>query len=179
MIFSLQDRHVRLHGGPHFIAHNATVIGSVTLEADVSIWYNVVMRADHDTIYIDAGSNIQDGAVLHVDPGAPLHIGKGVTIGHKAMLHGCTIGDHSLIGINAVVLNGANIGKNCLIGANALVPENMIVPDGSLVLGSPARIKRELSAEQQVALTHNADHYIQNAQMFLQHLQQDKTLDGQ
>ncbi len=179
MIFSLQDRRVRLHGGPHFIAHNATLIGSVTLEADVSIWFNAVLRADHDTIYIDSGSNIQDGAILHVDPGAPLHIGKGVTVGHNAMLHGCSVGDHSLIGISAVVLNGAKIGKNCLIGANALVPENMVVPDGALALGSPARIRRELSAEQQLALTHSADHYIQNAQLFSQHLQQDATLDDQ
>lgn len=178
MIFSLQDRRVQLNGGPHFIAHNATVIGSVTLQADVSIWYNVVIRADHDEITIDAGSNVQDGAVLHVDPGQPLHIGKRVTVGHKVMLHGCTIGDNSLIGINAVILNGANIGKNCLIGANALVPENMVIPDGSLVLGSPARVKRALSAEQQTALAHGAEHYVQNAQLFLQHLREDNTFDG-
>ncbi len=179
MIFSLQDRRVQLHGGPHFIAHNATLIGSVTLEADVSIWYNVVIRADQDEITIGTGSNIQDGAVLHVDPGKPLRIGKGVTVGHKAMLHGCTIGDYSLIGINAVVLNGANIGKNCLIGANALVPENMVIPDGSLVLGSPARVKRELSAEQQETLSHGSDHYVENGRHFLQHLREDKTFDDQ
>ncbi len=177
MIFSLKDRRVQLNGDQHFIAHNATVIGSVTLETDVSIWFNVVIRADQDEIYIDTGSNIQDGAVLHVDPGQPLRIGKNVTVGHKAMLHGCTIGDGSLVGINAVVLNGANIGKNCLIGANALVPENMVIPDGAVVLGSPARIKRELSAEQQAALAQGADHYVQNAQLFLQHLREDKTFD--
>ena len=177
MIFSLQDRRVQLHGSRHFIAHNATIIGSVTLEANVSIWYNVVIRADQDEVSIGTGSNIQDGSVLHVDPGQPLHIGKGVTVGHKVMLHGCTIGDHSLIGINAVVLNGANIGKNCLIGANTLVPENMIIPDGSLVLGSPARIKRKLSAEQQAALAMGAEHYVQNAQHFLQHLREDKSFD--
>ena len=175
MIFSLKDRRVRLNGGQHFIAHNATVIGSVTLEANVSIWFNVVVRADQDEIYIDTGSNIQDGAVLHVDPGQPLRIGKSVTVGHKAMLHGCTIGDGSLVGINAVVLNGANIGKNCLIGANALVPENMVIPDGSMVLGSPARIKRELSADQQAELAKGAEHYVQNGQFFLQHLREDKT----
>lgn len=178
MIFRLNDRRVQLRGGPHFIAHNATLIGSVTLESGVSIWYNVVMRADHDTIFVDQGSNIQDAAVLHVDPGVPLRIGKGVTVGHKAMLHGCTIGDNSLIGINAVVLNGANIGSNCLIGANALVTENMVVPDDSLVLGSPATIKKQLGPEQQAALKESAAHYVENAELFLQHLQPDTPQDG-
>src|SRR6185369_10768616 len=113
-------------------AHNATVIGAVTLEEDVSIWFNAVLRADGDTISIGAGSNIQDGSVLHVDHGSPLTIGRGVTVGHKAVVHGCTVGDYSLIGINAVVLNGARIGKHCLIGANAFIPEGKEIPDGSL-----------------------------------------------
>jgi len=127
-----------------FIAPGACVIGDVTLEDAVSVWFNAVIRADNAPIHIGAGSNVQEGAVLHVDPGFALHVGAEVTIGHKAMLHGCTIGEGSLIGINAVVLNGATIGRNCLIGANALVTEGMDVPDGSLVLGSPGKVRKTL-----------------------------------
>jgi carbonic anhydrase/acetyltransferase-like protein (isoleucine patch superfamily) len=171
MIYQLNDRRVTLQGSGHYIAPNATVIGSVTLEKDVSIWFNVVIRADCDSIHIGEGTNIQDGTVLHVDPGFPVHIGRNVTVGHKAMIHGCSIGDGSLIGINAVVLDGAKIGKGCLIGANALVPAKMEVPDGAMVLGSPGKIKRILSEEEQSMLLHNADHYIANGQAFAQHLQ--------
>lgn len=127
--------------GQHcFVAPDAAVIGQVITGRDVSIWFNAVLRGDNEPIYIGDESNVQDGAVLHVDPGIPLTIGKRVTVGHKAMLHGCTIGDGSLIGMNAVILNKAVIGQNCLIGANALVTENMQIPDGSLVLGSPAKV---------------------------------------
>jgi carbonic anhydrase/acetyltransferase-like protein (isoleucine patch superfamily) len=166
MLYQLGERKVTLEGGGHFIAPSAQVIGDVTLAANVSIWFNVVIRADKDAIRIGADSNIQDGAVLHVDPGFPMQIGAGVTVGHKAMLHGCTVGDNSLIGINAVVLNGAKIGRNCLIGANSLVVENMEIPDGSMVFGSPARIRRSLSEAEIEALKLSAQHYVSNGQLF-------------
>lgn len=156
-----------------YIAPGAIVIGNVQLGLDSSIWFNTVVRGDMDLIRIGARSNIQDSAVLHCDSGIPLTIGEGVTVGHKAMLHGCSVGDYSLIGINAVVLNGAKIGKYCLIGANALVPENMEVPDGSMVLGSPAKIKRQLSPEQCQMLEHSAQIYVDNARRFREQLQQD------
>jgi len=166
MKYSLGDKRVTLVGEGHFIAPNAAVIGDVIMQENSSVWFGVTVRADGDRIEIGAGSNIQDGTVLHVDPGFPLKIGANVTVGHNAMLHGCTIGDGTLVGINAVVLNGAKIGKGCLIGANALVTEGMEIPDGSMVLGSPAKIKRQLSEEQQLMLMHNADHYVGNAARF-------------
>lgn len=165
MIYSLDGVSVTLDE-PSFIADNATVLGNVLVCRDASIWFNVVIRGDNDRITIGEGSNIQDGSILHTDPGMPLTIGKGVTVGHKAMLHGCTIGDHSLVGINAVVLNGAKIGKHCLIGANALVTENMEIPDGSMVLGSPAKIKRQLSDEVKATLKLSAENYVVNGCRF-------------
>jgi len=170
MIYTLGDRQVQLIGSPHFVAHNATLIGSVVLKPNASIWFNVVIRADNDPIIIGEDSNVQDGAVLHTDTGYTLEIGRGVTIGHKAMLHGCTIGDHSLIGINAVVLNGAKIGKHCLIGANALIPEGVEIPDGSLVLGSPGKVRRNLSDAERAMLEAGAAHYVENAQRYLKML---------
>jgi carbonic anhydrase/acetyltransferase-like protein (isoleucine patch superfamily) len=170
VIYRLAERQVSYLGSPAFIAPNATVIGSVEIHQDASIWFNVVIRADNDRVIIGEQSNIQDGAVLHIDPGYPLTIGKGVTIGHKAMLHGCTIGDNSLIGINAVVLNGAKIGKNCLIGANALIPERMEIPDGSMVLGSPGKIKRALSEQEIKMLSLSAAHYVEQAQRYTDEL---------
>lgn len=166
MKYSLDGKHVNLVGGGHFIAPNAAVIGNVTLHENSSVWFSCVLRGDAERIEVGAGSNIQDGTVLHADPGFPMVVGKNVTVGHNAMLHGCTIGDGSLVGINAVVLNGAKVGKGCLIGANALVTEGMEIPDGSLVLGSPAKIKTQLSEQQQLALMHNADHYMGNARRF-------------
>lgn len=166
MKYSLDDKKVTLLGEGHFIAPNAAVIGDVVLHENASVWFACVLRGDADRIEVGAGSNIQDGTVLHADPGFPMTVGKNVTVGHNAMLHGCTIGDGSLVGINAVVLNGARVGKGCLIGANALVTEGMEIPDGSLVLGSPARIKSRLSVEQQDALLHNADHYVRNGQRY-------------
>lgn len=166
MIYRLAERQASYLGVPAFIAPNATVIGSVEIHQHASIWFNVVIRADNDQVIIGEESNIQDGAVLHIDPGYPLTIGKRVTIGHKAMLHGCTIGDNSLIGINAVVLNGAKIGKNCLIGANALIPERMEIPDGSMVLGSPGKIKRALTEQEINMLSLSAAHYVQQAQRY-------------
>ncbi|MDX1799809.1 MAG: gamma carbonic anhydrase family protein [Marinobacter sp.] len=163
MIFTLDDRVPELRGDHHFIADNATVIGSVLLDDRSSVWFNVVIRGDNDLITIGPESNVQDGSVLHTDAGVKLTLGRGVTVGHKAMLHGCEIGDYSLIGINAVVLNGARIGKHCLIGANALIPEGMEVPDGSLVVGSPGKVKRELNESQRKMLELSAQHYVDNA----------------
>jgi len=154
----------------NFIAPNATLIGDVVLGEHTSIWFNVVIRADVASIKIGAGSNIQDGSILHVDAQYPMTIGDNVTVGHKVMLHGCTIGENTLVGMNAVVLNGANIGKNCLIGANSLVTENMQVPDGHLVLGSPAKIIKALDESSQEMFTQSAKHYIDNGQRYLKEL---------
>lgn len=153
--------------GRFFVADNATVLGRVTLALDASIWFNAVLRGDQEEIAIGQRSNIQDGCVLHTDPGFPLTVGKGCTVGHQAMLHGCTIGDNSLIGIKATVLNGAKIGRNCLIGAGALVPEGMEIPDNSLVIGVPGRVKRELSDADADKLRHGAAHYVENYKRFL------------
>lgn len=172
MIYRLGDLSVE-DKGACFIADNATLVGNIRLERDASIWFNVVIRGDSELITVGEGSNIQDAAVLHTDPGYALLIGKGVTVGHKAMLHGCEIGDYSLVGINAVVLNGAKIGKHCLIGANALVPEGMVIPDGSLVVGSPAKIKRPLPEEQQAMLKLQAQHYVDNGCRFAGQLEVD------
>ena len=160
MIYSLDDREVILRGEEHFIADSASVIGSVILEDLVSIWFGAVLRGDNDTIHVQAGSNIQDGAVLHTDPGIPLTVGRGVTVGHLAMLHGCEIGDNSLVGIKSVVLNHARIGNNCVIGANALITEGKQVPDNSLVVGSPGRVARQLTDEQVEQLKAAAQSYV-------------------
>ena len=148
--------------GDNWSASNASIIGDVTLEKNTSIWFNVTLRGDVENIHIGEGSNIQDGSVLHTDPGYPLKIGKDVTIGHLVMLHGCTIEDNSLIGIGAVILNGAKIGKNCIIGANALITENKVIPDNSLVVGSPGKIVRQVSTEEAKTITENAIHYQDN-----------------
>ncbi|MDY0006885.1 MAG: gamma carbonic anhydrase family protein [Spongiibacteraceae bacterium] len=173
MLFTLEQLTPQRQG-ECFVAHNATVIGDVLIGANVSIWYNVVIRADADRIVLGEDSNIQDAAVLHVDPGVPLTLGRGVTVGHKAMLHGCSVGDYSLIGINAVVLNGARIGSGCIIGANALVTENMEIPDGSLVVGSPARVRRSLGDDEREMLKLQARHYVANGRRHAEHL---KALD--
>ncbi len=171
MIYQLDNRKPEFRGDQHFIADNATVIGSVLLEDRSNVWFNAVIRGDNDLITIGPESNVQDGSVLHTDAGVKLTLGRGVTVGHKAMLHGCEIGDYSLIGINAVVLNGAKIGKHCLIGANTMIPEGMVVPDGSLVVGSPGKIKRELDDNQRKMLELSAAHYVQNAARYLKALQ--------
>jgi carbonic anhydrase/acetyltransferase-like protein (isoleucine patch superfamily) len=170
--YSLGEHEPQLQGSGHFIAPNAAVIGRVVLEENSSVWFSCVLRGDAENIHVGAGSNIQDGAVIHADPGFPALIGASVTVGHNAMLHGCTVGDGCLIGINAVVLNGAVLGKNCLVGANALVTEGMQIPDGSLVLGSPGKVRKTLSAEEQAMLAHNADHYIGNAARFARDLEE-------
>lgn len=173
MIYKLDDKQVQLPEN-YFIADNAVVIGNVAIGNDVSIWFNTVIRGDSDLIDIGEACNIQDGSVLHTDPGYPMTLGKGVTVGHKAMLHGCVIGNYSLVGINAVVLNGAQIGHHCIIGAHALVTENMVIPDGSLVIGAPAKIKRELSPERRNALESIAQHYVQNGRRFRNGLVEDR-----
>ncbi len=165
-LYSFDTRHVELRGAHHYIAPDATVLGSVILENDASIWFNVVIRADNDRIHVGAGTNVQDGSVLHVDPGYPLTLGSRVSIGHKVMLHGCSIGDGTLIGINSVVLNGARIGRGCLIGANSLITEGKDIPDGVLVLGSPGKVVRELSADERANLLRIADGYVERARRF-------------
>lgn len=167
MLYDLEDRRVQFKGEQIFVAPNATVIGRVVLHEQSSVWFNVVIRGDNDPITLGEKSNVQDGSILHTDVGYPLVIGKGVTIGHKAMLHGCEIGDYSLVGMNAVVLNGAKIGRHCLIGANTLIPEGMVVPDGSLVVGSPGQIKRELRDDQKAQLEASAEHYVENSLRYL------------
>lgn len=149
-----------------WVADSAQVMGRVALGEDASVWFGAVVRGDTDSIAIGAGSNIQDASVLHADLGQPLVVGERVTVGHQAMLHGCTIGDESLIGIGAVVLNGAKIGKNCLVGAGALVTEGKEFPDGSMILGSPAKVVRQLTPEQIEGLRQSAQHYIDNARRF-------------
>jgi len=149
-----------------WIAPGCHVIGNTTLMAKSSIWFGTTIRGDNEPIIVGAGSNVQENCVLHTDPGCPLTIGTNCTIGHKAMLHGCTIGDNSLIGMGATVLNGAVIGKNCLIGAGALVTEGKVIPDGSLVMGAPAKVVRDLDAAAIAGLTRSAEHYQQNAARF-------------
>ena len=149
-----------------WIADSAEVMGNVHLGPDASVWFGCVLRGDTESMHIGEGSHIQDLSVLHADFGQPLHIGRHVTVGHKVMLHGCTIGDESLIGIGAVVLNGARIGKNCLVGAGALVTEGKEFPDGSMIVGAPARVVRQLTPEQIEGLRQSARHYIDNARRF-------------
>jgi carbonic anhydrase/acetyltransferase-like protein (isoleucine patch superfamily) len=146
----------------YWIAPSASVIGRVILKKNASIWFGAVLRGDNDPIVIGENSNVQDGSVLHTDDGTPLTLGAGVTVGHQAMLHGCTVGDNSLIGIGAVVLNGAVIGRNCLIGARALITEGKVIPDNSLVMGAPGKVVREVTPEQIEHLAFSARHYVEN-----------------
>ena len=168
MIIDLGDKKLKTADDNFWIAPNASVIGDVNLERDASIWFNAILRADNEPITIGEGSNVQDGAIIHTDPGYACNIGKKVTVGHMAMLHGCSIGDGSLIGIGSVVLNGAKIGRNCIIGSKALVTEGMEVPDGSMVLGIPGKIKKTLTEEEQSVVPLGADHYIDNYKKYKQ-----------
>jgi carbonic anhydrase/acetyltransferase-like protein (isoleucine patch superfamily) len=161
-IYQLDDATPDIHASA-WVADSAQVIGQVTLAEDSSVWFGVVIRGDTSTITVGKGSNIQDNSVLHADQGMPLVIGEHVTVGHQAMLHGCTIGHGSLIGIGAVVLNGARIGQHCLVGAGALVTEGKEFPDGSLIIGSPAKAVRQLSTGQIEGLKMSAQHYVNNA----------------
>lgn len=170
MIYNLGERRLRTEGD-HFIADTAVVIGSVVLGHNVSVWFNAVLRGDNEPITIGDNSNIQDLAVLHTDvDGTPVVVGRGVTVGHKAMLHGCRVGDNTLIGINAVVLDGAEIGRNCLIGACALIPEGKKIPDNSLVMGIPGKVVGEIDAEREATLVHSAQLYVDNFKRYQEQL---------
>lgn len=165
MIYQLENRQPRI-AADAFVADNATIIGSVTLETLTNVWFNAVLRGDNDDIIIGEGSNVQDGCVLHTDPGLRLLVGAGVTIGHMVMLHGCKIGDHSLIGIGARVLNGATIGAESIVAAGSLVPERKSFPDGVMLMGTPAKVVRELTPEQRKALRVPAEIYVANGQRY-------------
>ncbi|MEJ2298375.1 MAG: gamma carbonic anhydrase family protein [Woeseiaceae bacterium] len=166
MIYALGERQPVFEGNGHFVAGNATIVGSVRLGDHSSVWFNCVLRGDNDWLIVGPRSNIQDGAVLHTDPGLELVIGTGVTVGHKAMLHGCTIGDNTLVGIGSTILNGATIGANCIVGAHSLVTENKTFADGKLILGSPARPVRDLSDEEVAYIGESAEIYVENAVRF-------------
>ena len=172
MKYAFEDRRI-VCKGDYWIAPNATVIGSVVLGPNVSIWFGCVVRGDDDTITIGENSQLQDGCVVHTDAGLPVTLGKGVSVGHMAMLHGCTIGDGTLIGVKSVILNHAKVGKNCLIGANTLVAERKEIPDGSLVLGSPGKVVRQLTAEEIREINANADHYVQEFRRYQRGLRAD------
>lgn len=169
MIFALGPRRVEI-GRNVFIAHNATVIGSVSIGDDCGIWFNAVIRGDNDQISIGARTNVQEGAVLHTDHGLHLDIGAGVTVGHQVTLHGCTVGDGSLIGINSVVLNKARIGRFCLVGANALVTEGKVFPDRSLIIGAPAKAVRTLTDDEVAGLVESAENYVLKVTLYREQL---------
>ncbi len=156
--------------GTYWIAPDAHVIGKVTLGSDVGVWFGAVLRGDNEPIVVGHGTNIQEGAMLHTDPGAPVTIGEGCTIGHHAIVHGCTIGNNSLIGMGATVLNGAKIGNNCLVGANALITEGKEFPDNSLIVGSPARVIRTLDETAIEGLKRSAEKYVANWQRYARDL---------
>jgi len=164
-IYQLDNHAPQVHDTA-WVADSAQVMGAVTLQANASVWFGATVRGDTEHITIGEGANIQDGSVLHADHGMPLTVGKHVTVGHMVMLHGCTIGDESLIGIGAVVLNGAKIGNNCLVGAGSLVTEGKEFPDGSMIMGTPAKVVRQLTPEQIEGLRRSAQHYIDNAHRF-------------
>lgn len=167
MIYNLGSKATQFTSDEYFIAPSADLIGDIQIGHQASVWFNVTIRADNDRIILGDQSNVQDGSVLHVDDNMPLILGKGVTVGHKVILHSCQIGDYSLIGMGAVVLNGAKIGKYCIIGAGALVKEGMEIPDGSLVVGAPAVIKRQINEAQYAMLEANAQHYVDNSARYL------------
>ena len=171
MMYRLGEHEPVLEGNDHFIADGARVIGQVRLRSKSSVWFNCVLRGDTEWLEVGTGSNVQDGSVLHADPGFPLTIGDNVTVGHNVMLHGCTISDNTLIGIGSTILNGAVIAENCIVAANALITENKTFPAGSLILGSPARVARALSAEEIASIGEAAGHYVANAARYRRDLQ--------
>ena len=172
MIYTLDNRAPRFLGD-YFIAENAAVIGSVTLHHNASIWFGCTVRGDTDDLIIGEGSNIQDGSVVHTDPGIKLRIGRDVTVGHMCMLHGCEIGDNTLIGIGSVILNNVKIGKNCIIGAKSLITEGKQIPDNSLVMGAPGKIVRQVSAQEAQFLKLQAEHYVENAKRYRAQLKRE------
>ena len=164
-LYQLDDLSPRL-ADTAWVADSAQVMGNVELAAETSVWFGAVLRGDTEVIRVGRGSNIQEHSVVHADVGFPVTIGENVTVGHQVMLHGCSIGDGSLIGIQAVVLNGAKIGKHCLVGAGALVTEGKQFPDGSMIIGAPAKVVRQLTPEQMAELDRSAEHYVENARRF-------------
>ena len=169
MLYALGERRVEMRGN-FYVADNAVVIGAVVLGHDASVWFNGVVRGDNDVITIGDGTNVQDAAVLHVDEGLPLTLGANVSVGHRAVLHGCTVEDGALVGIGAVVLNRAVIGRGSLVGANALVPEGKVIPERSLVVGSPARVVRTLTEEDAAGIEGIARHYVEMARWYREKL---------
>jgi len=161
MIHNFENNIPTLHKDS-WVASNAVLIGKVILKKDANVWFNVVLRGDIEPITIGIESNVQDGSVFHTDPGCPLILGKGVTVGHMVMLHGCEVGDNTLIGIGSTILNKTKIGKNCIVGANTLIPENKIIPDRSLVLGSPGKIIRQVTDKEVEEIKENSRHYVEN-----------------
>ena len=164
-LYQLDEHSPRLAAGA-WVADSAQVIGNVELAEDANVWFGAILRGDTELLTIGRGSNVQDGSVLHADTGFPVTLGENVTVGHQVMLHGCTVGDGSLIGIQAVVLNGARIGRHCLVGAGALVTEGKEFPDGSMIIGSPAKAVRQLTPEQIAGLRRSAEHYVANAKRY-------------
>jgi carbonic anhydrase/acetyltransferase-like protein (isoleucine patch superfamily) len=169
MIYTLENRTPKFLGD-YFIAENAAVIGSVTLHHNASVWWGCTVRGDTDDLIVGENTNIQDGSVVHTDPGIKLVIGRDVTIGHMVMLHGCEIGDNSLVGIGSIILNNVKIGKNCIIGANTLITEGKQIPDGSLVMGSPGKVVRQVTPQEIQMLTLQAGHYVENAKRYREKL---------
>ena len=170
MKYSLNDAQVRTFGDSYFIAPNASVIGNVTLGKDASIWFGSTLRGDNEPITIDDGTSVQDNCVLHTDPGCPIYLGKNSSVGHMVMLHGCTIGEETLIGIGSIVLNGAKIGNRCLIGANTLITEGKEIPDGSVVMGSPGKIIRKATERDLQMASSPALHYATHYKFYLKKL---------
>jgi len=170
MLYALDERRPQFIG-ECWVAPNATLIGNVRLENNASVWFNAILRGDCDEISVGENSNIQDGSVLHTDPGIKLRVGRDCTIGHLVMLHGCEIGDNSLVGIGSVILNRVKIGRNCIVGAKSLIPEGKSFPDNSLIMGAPAKVVREVSAQEAQFLKLQAEHYVQNARRYREKLQ--------
>lgn len=167
MNYELHEKRVRLLGSDHYIAPNAVLIGDVTIHAGVTVWFGAVLRGDNTAIVVDEQSNIQDGCILHTDPGYELRVGKGVTVGHGAVLHSCDIGDGSLVGIHATVLTGAIVGRECMIGANSLVTGGSRIPDGYLAFGSPAKPQRLLTDAERELIRDSARDYYERGKRYL------------
>lgn len=172
MFYELDGIKPQTQGDGIFVAPSADVIGNVSLAAQCSVWFNVTIRGDNDPISIGERSNVQDNSVLHADPGVPLEIGSNVTVGHKVMLHGCKIGDNTLIGMGSTILNGARIGKNSIVGAGSLITEGKEFPDGVLIVGAPAKVVRELSPDQMKMIEMSADIYVENGRRFTKGMKQ-------
>ncbi len=173
MKYALGDLRVKTDGDAYWIAPNAAVIGDVTMKKNASVWWNCVVRGDNEPIVIGENSQVQDGCVLHTDPGFPTILGNNVSIGHMAMLHGCTIADDTLIAIGCIILNGAKVGRNCIIGANSFIPEGKEIPDNSLAFGSPARVVRQVNDDHIELIRFTWDHYVHHWQRFKRELRED------